>query len=210
MSSTRQTMGSFKPHLVAVLFLSYAVAASASAGMQFSQPVGQPGNILPQGTFAGNGGYFSKVVTPISSGAGQEGQPTNTGSLPVTVLPGDTDVIYSLQGSLYMVFSISGPGQGASPLALQSPAVLSVWAAQANRRSRFRIYIEILDVLKAGPLTPFEIAFRLRLNSKRAKGYVDHLVQKGLLKTEEEKDLVSLTASGLGFADEIRKALLID
>lgn len=118
--------------------------------------------------------------------------------------------MFALEDGSYVLLPVPGPSQGESPAALQSTAVLTVWEAQAARRSRFRIYVEILDVLKGGPMTPFEIAFRLRLNSKRAKGYVRRLTEKGLLESVEHRDLVALTAGGRTLAEEMQNAVLLD
>ncbi|MDA4114918.1 MAG: hypothetical protein OK442_00010 [Thaumarchaeota archaeon] len=192
MSSAKRNSRMTKPLLVAFLVLFYSGAASASAGLQFfSQPVGLPVTPPPGGIMSSAGGYFFVDV-----------------QVPQGPQPSGGNAIYAAEGGSYLL--TPGPGQGLSPAALQSGAVLPIWEAQETRRSRFRIYIEILDILKGGPMTPFEIAFRLRLNSKRAKGYVRRLEEKGLLESINGDDLVAVTARGRSFAEEMHKAIILD
>ena len=214
MAPTQQTCGTSKPVLLALLILSYAGAVSATSGLESSQLFGQA-IVLPHGgTAPGAGDYFSisvdGSVSPETAIDGMVGAPTGVPSFQESQLPSGGDAMFALQDGSYVLVPVSGLTQGESPAALQSPAVLTVWKAQPARRSRFRIYVEILEALRGGPMTPFEIAFRLRLNSKRAKGYVERLMEKRLLESVEHDDLVALTASGRAFAEEMQNAILLD
>jgi predicted transcriptional regulator len=215
MPSGQKTEGRTKPVILALFILSYAAAASASAGLQLFQSTGQGVVPPPQGTASGAGGYFfvgAEGSAPSeSSSDAQVGPPSGLPSYPESQPSPGADSMFILEGGSYAVVPTSGANEEGSPNALQSSAVLLVWEEAEPRRSRFRIYIEILDVLKGGPMTPFEIAFRLRLNSKRAKRYVSHLTEKGMLEPVGERGLtVALTESGRVFADDMRKAILLD
>ena len=61
-------------------------------------------------------------------------------------------------------------------------------------------------------MTPFEISFHLRLNTKRTKGYLKLLTEKELLEcsAQGDKNVYVLTAKGLAFAEKMKLALLLD
>jgi predicted transcriptional regulator len=98
-----------------------------------------------------------------------------------------------------------------SPLALAFSPLLGVWLDSERRRSRFRIYVEILELMKERPLTPYEVAFHLRLNRKKAREHLDFLVGRGFLKLvdddDEKKLLFEITQNGRTFVDNLRAVL---
>jgi predicted transcriptional regulator len=87
-----------------------------------------------------------------------------------------------------------------------TPYVPKLWWDFFQRRSRFEIYVEILEVIKKSPMTPFEVAFYARLNHKRTKEYVEFLVRNGYLLPviEDGKTLYALTKEGMGFLDRAK------
>ena len=84
-----------------------------------------------------------------------------------------------------------------------------IWDESSKKRSRSQVYVEILDVLRRGPMSPFEIAFYARLNHKRTKEYVRLLERSGYLESREEdgKTLWSLTPSGRIIMNKVRAIL---
>lgn len=90
---------------------------------------------------------------------------------------------------------------GTSPSTFQVTAQLPRGLSDAARkRSRFRIVVEILEALKDGPLTPYELGFRLRLNDKRAKEYLETLEKEGLVERVTRKGRTAYLASATGNA----------
>ena len=89
-------------------------------------------------------------------------------------------------------------------------AVPKVWWDFFQRRSKFEIYVEILELMKRGPMTPFEVAFYARLNHKRTKEYTEFLAKAGYLQpvNEEGRALYALTKDGLGFLDSVQSLLV--
>ena len=97
-----------------------------------------------------------------------------------------------------------------SPLALTFSPLLGVWLDSERRRSRFRIYVEILELIKERPMTPYEVAFQLRLNRKKAKEHLDFLVSRGfleLISNDEDKALFGITPNGRTFVGNLRTVL---
>ncbi|MGI0092445.1 MAG: winged helix-turn-helix domain-containing protein [Nitrososphaerales archaeon] len=90
------------------------------------------------------------------------------------------------------------------------PPLLFVWLDSERRRSRFRIYVEILDLLKKRPMTPYEISFHLRLNSKRTKDYVEFLAEKKFLDCSDRgaRLVCSITSSVATFVENMRMTLV--
>jgi predicted transcriptional regulator len=82
----------------------------------------------------------------------------------------------------------------------------SLWADHSRKRSRFEVYLEILELLKLGPLTPFEVAFYARLNHKRTKEYINFLERRGFLELtdEDRRTLCVLSTSGANVVDRVR------
>lgn len=111
-----------------------------------------------------------------------------------------------------MVVTLNADESSGPAVFMQSSSLLPVWLDEAKRRSRFRIFVEILEVLKGGPMTPFEIAFKLRLNSKRTKAYLEHLAEKELLERSLHEDtaVYCLTPRGWDFSENMREAFLLD
>jgi len=132
-------------------------------------------------------------------------------SLPQIPFTGSgVNYFYAREGNTYAVFPESILENGGSPLSLVTFAPLvSVWLDSERRRSRFRIYVEILDLLKKGPMTPYEVSFHLRLNSKRTREYIEFLADKKFLdcSDEEGKLLCSITMPGATFVDNLRMIL---
>lgn len=89
-------------------------------------------------------------------------------------------------------------------------AVPKIWWDFFQRRSKFEIYVEMLELMKSGPMTPFEVAFYARLNHKRTKEYAEFLADAGYLQpvTEEGRVLYALTNEGQGFLDRVQTLLV--
>ena len=106
----------------------------------------------------------------------------------------------------------SGPGPGESvpgpqpysPTAGLTAAIPNPWSELSQRRSKFEIYVRILELMGRGPMTPFEVSFYGRLNHKRTKEYIEYLEQKGFLQlvTEDGKASYVLTRDGAGFLEK--------
>jgi len=92
-----------------------------------------------------------------------------------------------------------------------TPAVPKVWWDFFQRRSRFEIYVEVLELMKRGPMTPFELAFYARLNHKRTKEYVEYLEGVGYLQavSEDGRTVFVLTKDGNDFLERA-KALFVE
>lgn len=107
-----------------------------------------------------------------------------------------------------------GLGAGESVVAPQSvsmftsltPAVPKVWWDFFQRRSRFEIYVEMLELMKRAPMTPFEVAFYARLNHKRTKEYVEYLESIGYLHpvSEDGRTVLVLTKDGGDFLERAK------
>ena len=85
-------------------------------------------------------------------------------------------------------------------------AIPGLWLDSSKRRSRSQIYVEILELMKRGPMTPFEIAFYARLNHKRTKDYAEFLKRSGYLETvvEDGRMTYVLTKNGIVFLDGVK------
>lgn len=68
------------------------------------------------------------------------------------------------------------------------------------------MYLEILELLKRGPLTPFEIAFYARLNHKRTKEYINFLECRGYIHLidEDGRTFCVLSTSGGNIVERVR------
>jgi predicted transcriptional regulator len=93
-----------------------------------------------------------------------------------------------------------------STTTLTATTIPAVWTDSSRRRSRFQIYVEILELLRSGPLTPFEVAFHGRLNHKRAKEYIASLHNNGYLELVEEggRVICVLSADGGSLVERAR------
>jgi len=98
------------------------------------------------------------------------------------------------------------PSPNYSPFSTVTAAIPGLWLDASKRRSRSQIYFEILELIKRGPMTPFEIAFYARLNHKRTKEYTEFLKRSGYLKSLEEDGRTTyvLTANGLAFIERVK------
>jgi len=202
-----------------VFFLvSFGVASPLSApiGPYQISPEGASGLAPPQGTPPGGGAFFSALVVgegstvPSSDSAASSAmQAELPQGLPQA--PGGGDSIFVREGSSYLILPQGGNNDGPVPL-MQSPTLPRVWLESERRRSRFRIHVEIMEALKSGALTPFEISFRLRLNTKRTKAYLELLADNGLLErsTDDGRDVYVLTAKGWAFSENARSAMILD
>lgn len=190
--------------LLALFLVSSGVAASASAGFG-SLALAQPQAPL--------GAEF------ISLTMGEKGQPLGSGPLgqtqwlpaPAQGLTG-SDYLFVRIGDTYTVVSLNADENSGPAVFMQSSSLPQVWVDQARRRSRFRICVEILEVLKGGPMTPFEIAFQLRLNSKRTRAYIEQLKEKELVERSLHEDtfVYGLTPRGWAFSQSMREAFVLD
>jgi predicted transcriptional regulator len=97
-----------------------------------------------------------------------------------------------------------------STISSVTAAVPKVWWDFFQRRSKFEIYVEILELMKRGPMTPFEVAFYARLNHQRTKEYTEFLAQSGYLQamSEDGKTLYALTKEGLGFLERVESLFM--
>ncbi len=191
--------------------------ASAIQRYEFSHDFFQPNLAMTQPSGPNSGGgasFFSNV--PVSSIAGvgyssTSAQVETPGSLPLIPVTGSgADYFYARQGNVYNVFPERILENGGSPYALVAVGpLLSVWFDTEKRRSRFRIYVEILDLLRMGPMTPYEVSFHLRLNSKRTREYIELLLKRGFLEYSEQdgKAICAITEVGKSLAENIRAIL---
>ena len=119
------------------------------------------------------------------------------------------DDIFVRQAGVYIIFPSSTlESSRPSPFFAFTPLLLT-WLESEKRRSRFRIYVEILDVLKQGPMTPYEVSFYLRLNSKRTRNYIEFLIRKEFLERTEqgERSVYEITPAGKTFLENLKTAL---
>jgi predicted transcriptional regulator len=66
------------------------------------------------------------------------------------------------------------------------------------------------DILKEGAMTPYEISFRLRLNQKRTKEYLEFLQKNSLVDCEEKEDgkrVCEIAENGKVFFENLRSVL---
>jgi predicted transcriptional regulator len=96
-----------------------------------------------------------------------------------------------------------------SPIPFLFAPLLQVWLDSERRRSRFRIYVEILDLLKLGPMTPYEVAFHLRLNRKKAREYLEFLKKNSFLESVEYEGRATyvITPVGKTFVENLKSIL---
>jgi len=89
---------------------------------------------------------------------------------------------------------------------------MEVWNDPSKKRSRFRIYVEILELLRERPLNAFEVAFKLRLNAKRTRRYLEFLAERGVLDPIEEGSKVTfrVNSEGVALLEGARRALMLD
>ena len=169
---------------------------------EFGTSMGQPQESLiivaKSGTFRGffhvqDMGFGPGSSTEPGTGLGPSGSWSPNGAVLRTGFMGES-VLFPL------------PSSGVSVTA----AVPKVWWDFFQRRSKFEIFVEILEMMKRGPMTPFEVAFYARLNHKRTKEYTEFLASAGYLQpvTEDGRTLYALTKEGLGFLDRVQSLLV--
>jgi predicted transcriptional regulator len=125
--------------------------------------------------------------------------------------PGD-DVYYAREGGGYVFMTSQPTSEVALPAQPLLAQIMEVWNDPSKKRSRFRIYVEILELLRERPLSPFEVAFRLRLNVKRTRRYLEFLVERGVVERVEEgsKLKFSVNPEGIALLEGARRALMLD
>jgi predicted transcriptional regulator len=163
----------------------------------------------------GGGAFFSGVVvqggivSDSYSPTSAEGE--TLGSLPQFPFSGSgVDYFYAREGNTYAFFPENILENGGSSLSLVVfGPLLAVWLDSERRRSRFRIYVEILDLLKKGPMTPYEVSFHLRLNSKRTIEYIKFLAEKNFLECSDQQGrfICTITSPGATFVQNMRLIL---
>jgi predicted transcriptional regulator len=157
-------------------------------------PAGGPSPVIIVGRSSTFHGFFHAQDLGFGWGASPEQGPW---------LPGGAALRAGFMGETILVPS-------ASAVSSVTAAVPKVWWDFFQRRSKFEIYVEILELMKQGPMTPFEVAFYARLNHKRTKEYTEFLSEAGYLQpvTEEGRALYALTKEGLGFLDRVQSLLV--
>lgn len=145
------------------------------------------------------------AVTP---GTAAPSMPVSTQTNPAPQSQAGEDFMYVRQGNTYAIFPQSPEESMQYLLLAQMP---QLWSDSRHKRSRFRTHVEILDLLKGGPLSTFEVAFQLRLNSKRTRDYLEFLEQQELVERGlEEKALYNTTPKGMVFVERARALLFLD
>ena len=116
---------------------------------------------------------------------------------------GSNDIEFTSTSGTMVVLSTS------STFVSLAAIVPGIWDESSKKRSRPQIYVEILELLKRGPMTPFEIAFYARLNHRRCKEYVRLLEREGYLQHTEEdgRTLFGLTENGKEIIEKVRSII---
>jgi predicted transcriptional regulator len=128
------------------------------------------------------------------------GIPSVQQQTPIVTTEAETTSTASTEGASLVYSSAS------STIVSIAAIVPGIWDESSKKRSRSQIYVEILELLKRGPLTPFEIAFYARLNHKRCKEYVRLLEMEGYLQHNEEdgRTIFGLTQNGKEIVEKVR------
>ena len=160
-----------------------------------------PNGVAPNQIFASASSNEKSVQLAASPGSG--------GVPPIG--PGD-DAYYIREGGGYLIMSSQPTSETALPAQPLLAQILEVWNEPSRKRSRFRIYVEILELLRERPLSPFEVAFRLRLNAKRTRHYLEFLVERGVLERVEDDSKVkfSINPEGVALLEGAQRALMLD
>jgi predicted transcriptional regulator len=194
---------------------------SAPIGLYQIPNEGASGIAPMQGTAPQGGAFFFDAVVgggsttpssdPAASSAAQAEPLQGLPGAPSAQVSGGADFIFVREGNSFLVIPQGGSNDEPAPF-MQSSTLPRVWLDSDRRRSRFRIHVEILEALKSGGLTPFEISFRLRLNTKRTKAYVELLVEQELLEpcARDGRGVYVLTAKGWAFSENVRSAMILD
>jgi len=183
-----------------------ALTASAIQSYEFDHgffqldflPLTQPSGPNGGGAFFSGvvvqGGITSDSYAPTSA----EGE-TLSSLQQIPITGSGVNYFYAREGNTYTVFPENILENGGSPLSLVAFApLISVWLDSERRISRFRIYVEILDLLRKGPMSPYEISFHLGLNSKRTREYIEFLADKKFLDCSDQDGRFVCTITTLG------------
>ncbi|HKW04660.1 MAG TPA: winged helix-turn-helix domain-containing protein [Nitrososphaerales archaeon] len=150
---------------------------------------------------AGNLFMLFVLVDPFASAASTTHAP-GVGVTPVQTAPGSAELDSTTTGvGVIAVYSSSS-----STFVSLAAIVPGIWDESSKKRSRPQIYVEILELLKRGPMTPFEIAFYARLNHKRCKEYLRLLEREEYVQSKEEdgKTIFGLSENGKVIVDQVR------
>jgi predicted transcriptional regulator len=139
-------------------------------------------------------GFETSSTSGPWQGSGISASTPSNGAIPRAEVAGETMLIPTPTSAISSV----------------TAAVPKVWWDFFQRRSKFEIYVEILELMKRGPMTPFEVAFYARLNHQRTKEYTGFLAQNGYLHAvnEDGKTLYALTKDGLGFLERVESLFM--
>ncbi len=170
--------------------VSITESASPIAGTYLTSGGGQ---ISQEGVVSRNVNF--RADAEVFSTSSQDPLSTASGS-------GSGQIIFYSSSSISSSQSFSP----AAPFTSVTSAIPGLWLDSSKRRSRSQIYVEILELMKRGPMTPFEIAFYARLNHKRTKEYVEFLKRSGYLEPIEEDGRLTyvLSKNGIVFLEKVR------
>lgn len=168
---------------------SVSVTTSSSAEQGGAVAIQGPALKESQGFFMKTGGDIISSSSPEFSGIA-----ISSGSFQVVVIGNPANS------------SLQQYSSSTVPFASVTSAIPGLWLDSSKRRSRSQIYVEILELMKRGPMTPFEIAFYARLNHKRTKDYAEFLKRSGYLETVVEDGRLTyvLTKNGIVFLDGVK------
>jgi len=194
-----ELQGSYKTRLAVIisafLLVSSGLVPALSVSNESTFPSQPPGFLIFLSLFDPFLTVSSTRVAPAQGGALIQQQSQET---PPSALSDSQSAASS--------FEIYGPAPSPSVLISMVAIIPSIWDESSKKRSRPQIYVEILELLKRGPMTPFEIAFYARLNHKRTKDYVRLLERSGYLESTEEdgRTLYSLSGNGKVIVERVR------
>ena len=211
-----ETFSSQLPGAAAAVTGTSPQASDAPLGVSVQQAsqAGAPG----PGYVLTSGSGTSEMVTTAQAGLQQVGMSYSSSTGMVTVngwaAPGAV-LVTSLTGPVVKSLDPLSSVTILSPESLFSASTNTIprlWLDASKRRSRSQIYIEIVELLTRGPMTPFEIAFYARLNHKRTKAYLEFLKSSGYLEVVDEdgRTMYILTPGGRDFAGRVRSLFQID
>jgi len=203
------------PAIAAVVAAENSGQSQTVAGQQFifaSTKTGLFGSSESASVAAAPAGAPNVYFTSGSQGGGIVKEAIRTdvelagpGNLPEFLIssgnPNAVQIFYSSAGSSNLQSYSS-----TTSLSSVTSAIPSLWLDSSKRRSRSQIYVEILELMKRGPMTPFEIAFYARLNHKRTKEYAEFLRRSGYLEALEEDGRMTyvLSKNGIVFLEGIK------
>jgi predicted transcriptional regulator len=154
-------------------------------------------------TISRDAGYFFMLfvfIDPFAAGSSTAPAPVG-GVTPVQPAPSSSEVESTTGMGVVAVYSSS------STTVVSLAAIMpGIWDESSKKRSRPQIYVEILELLKRGPMTPFELAFYARLNHKKCKEYLRLLEREDYVKSIEEdgRTIFGLSENGKVIVDKIR------